>query len=137
MAMVAAGIANGGGVMQPYLVDHTADAGGGTITVTRPRTLSTATDPATAAIVRNLMVGVVDSGSGTRARIPGIKIAGKTGTAEVGKGQVSDAWFIAFGPASKGATPRIAVAIILENAGVGGRVAAPQARLVLEAAMER
>jgi peptidoglycan glycosyltransferase len=137
MAMVAAGIANDGVVMRPYLVDHTADAAGGTVTSTRPRTLGTATDPTTAATVRGLMVGVVDSGSGTRARIPGIKIAGKTGTAEVGKGQASDAWFIAFGPAQKGATPRIAVAIVLENAGVGGRVAAPQARLVLQAALER
>jgi peptidoglycan glycosyltransferase len=115
--------------------DRLAD--GGTISRTRPRELSTATDPATAATVRDLMVGVVKSGSGTRARIPGVTIAGKTGTAEVGKGQVSDAWFIAFGPASKGDTPRIAVAIVLENAGVGGRVAAPQARLVLEAALKR
>jgi peptidoglycan glycosyltransferase len=137
MAMVAAGIANDGVVMQPYLVDHTADAAGGTVTATRPRTLSTATDPATAAMVRNLMLGVVDSGSGTRARISGIKIAGKTGTAEVGKGLEPDAWFIAFGPASKGATPSIAVAIVLENAGVGGRVAAPQARVVLESALGR
>jgi peptidoglycan glycosyltransferase len=137
MVMVAGGIANDGVVMRPYLVDHTADAAGGAITTTRPRTLGTATDPATAATVRTLMVGVVDAGSGTRARIPGVRIAGKTGTAEVGKGQVADAWFVAFGPASAGATPRIAVAIILENAGVGGRVAAPAARTVLEAGLKR
>jgi cell division protein FtsI/penicillin-binding protein 2 len=55
----------------------------------------------------------------------------------VGKGREADAWFIAFGPAAAGDTPRIAMAIVLENAGVGGRVAAPAARLVLEAGLKR
>ncbi len=137
MALVAAGVANGGVVMQPFVVDHTADAAGAPIATTAPRVLSTATDPATAAAVRAQMVGVVDFGSGTRARISGVKIAGKTGTAEVGKSQPTDAWFIAFGPASAGATPRIAVAIVLENAGVGGVVAAPAARGVLLAGLRR
>ena len=136
MALVASGIANDGVVMQPYLIDHTADAAGGAISTTRPRVLGTATDPATAATVRDIMLSVVESGSGGRARISGLKIAGKTGTAEVGKGRASDAWFIAFGPASAGAKPRVAVAIILENAGVGGQVAAPAARIVLEAALK-
>jgi peptidoglycan glycosyltransferase len=137
MALVAAGVANKGVVMQPYLIDHTSNAAGAPVAKTSPRALTTATDPATAATVRQIMVGVVDSGSGTRARITGIKIAGKTGTAEVGKGLVPDAWFIAFGPAGSGSTPRIAMAIILENAGVGGRVAAPAALAVLLAALKR
>jgi len=137
MALVAAGVANGGIVMRPYVIDHTADPAGTPLSKTTPQSLSTATDPATAALVRKLMVGVVDSGTGTRARIKGVKIAGKTGTAEVGKGVATDAWFIAFGPAEVGATPRIAVAIVLENAGVGGVVAAPAARGVLLAALSR
>lgn len=137
MALVAAGIANDGVVMQPHLVGRTADAAGGTITRTTARTLGTATDAATAATVRELMVGVVESGSGARAAISGVKIAGKTGTAEVGKGKRSNAWFIAFGPADKGAKPTIAMAIVLENAGVGGQVAAPAARLVLDAALKK
>jgi cell division protein FtsW (lipid II flippase)/cell division protein FtsI/penicillin-binding protein 2 len=137
MALVAGGIANDGVVMRPYLIDHTADAAGGVITKPWPLVLSTATDRATAATVRKLMVGVVEAGSGARARISGVRIAGKTGTAEVGKGKASDAWFIAFGPAAPGDTPRIAVAIILENAGVGGQVAAPAARLILEAGLRR
>jgi peptidoglycan glycosyltransferase len=83
------------------------------------------------------MVSVVKAGSGTRAQIPGFAIAGKTGTAEVGKGIVPDAWFIAFGPAAPGQTPKIAIAIVLENGGVGGQVAAPAARPVLEAALKR
>jgi cell division protein FtsW (lipid II flippase)/cell division protein FtsI/penicillin-binding protein 2 len=137
MALVAAGVANGGVVMQPYLVDHVADAAGAPTVSTASHALSTATDPATAAIVRDMMIGVVDSGSGYRARIASVKIAGKTGTAEVGKNVGTDAWFIAFGPAAPGKVPRIAVAIILENAGVGGVVAAPAARGVLQAGLGR
>jgi peptidoglycan glycosyltransferase len=137
MALVAAGVANGGVVMRPYLVDHVSDAAGEPVQTASPRALTTATDPTTAATVRQLMIGVVDSGSGTRARIAGVTIAGKTGTAEVGKGLAPDAWFIAFEPATAGATPRIAVAIVLENAGVGGVVAAPAAREVLLAGLGR
>jgi cell division protein FtsW (lipid II flippase)/cell division protein FtsI/penicillin-binding protein 2 len=137
MALVAAGVANGGVVMSPYLVDHVSDAAGVPASTASPHALTTATDPATAAMVRQLMIGVVQSGSGTRARISGVTIAGKTGTAEVGKTVAPDAWFIAFEPAAAGATPRIAVAVVLENAGVGGAVAAPVARQVLLAGLGR
>jgi peptidoglycan glycosyltransferase len=137
MALVAAGVANDGVVMQPYLIDHTTDPAGAPIVTATPKALTTATDPANAAMVRKLMVGVVDAGSGTRARISGVKIAGKTGTAEVGKELATDAWFMAFGPAAPSSTPRIAVAIVLENAGVGGVVAAPAARGVLLAGLGR
>lgn len=134
MALVAAGIANEGTVMQPHLVARVTDEAGRELSSTRPRVLTTATDPATAATVRELMVGVVTSGSGGRAAIPGVKVAGKTGTAEAGKNVETHAWFIAFAPAEN---PRIAVAIVLENAGVGGTVAAPRARGVLEAGLAR
>jgi cell division protein FtsI/penicillin-binding protein 2 len=134
MALVAAGVANGGVVMRPYLIDHVADASGRPVTTTRPRPWMTATDPKTAAAVRDLMVQVVSNGSGTRASIAGVKVAGKTGTAEVAKGLGTHAWFLAFAPA---ADPRCALAIVLENAGVGGRVAAPAAKPVLEAALKR
>jgi cell division protein FtsW (lipid II flippase)/cell division protein FtsI/penicillin-binding protein 2 len=137
MALVASGVANGGVVMRPYLVAHTADAAGVPIATTQARALTTATDAATAAAVRALMVQVVASGSGAAARISGTVIAGKTGTAEVGKGITPDAWFIAFGPASPGSTPRLSMAIVLENAGVGGRVAAPAARTVLLAGLRK
>jgi peptidoglycan glycosyltransferase len=137
MALVAGGIANGGVVMRPFVVDHVSDPGGAPTITSSPVPLTTATDPATAALVRKLMVGVVDSGSGTRARISGIKIAGKTGTAEVGKNVDTDAWFICFGPAGPGQTPRIAIAVVFENAGLGGVVAAPAARAVLLEALKR
>jgi peptidoglycan glycosyltransferase len=122
--------------MAPYLVESVADASGATLQSAQPRELTRATDPETAETVRNMMVDVVKNGSGARARITGITLAGKTGTAEVGKSVNTHAWFIAFGPAGKGQTPSIAVAIVLENAGVGGREAAPAARKVLLAALK-
>ena len=134
MALVAAGIANGGVVMRPYVVDHAADRAGSPLNTALPRPWTTATDPATAAAVRDLMISVVRSGSGTRAAIQGVTIAGKTGTAEASKKEQTHAWFIAFAPAEH---PTVAMAIILENAGVGGQIAAPAAKGVLEEALAR
>jgi peptidoglycan glycosyltransferase len=118
--------------MQPYVIKSVHDEAGRVLSTTPDRDWLTATDSATAATMRELMVGVVDHGSGTRARISGIKVAGKTGTAEAGKSVQTHAWFIAFAPADD---PIVAMAIVLENAGVGGRVAAPAAKRVLEAAL--
>ena len=78
------------------------------------------------------MVQVVEGGSGSKAQIDGVQVAGKTGTAEVGKGQPTDAWFIAFAPADK---PTVAVAIMFEGGGIGGAVAAPAAKPVIEAGL--
>lgn len=134
MAMIAAGIANDGVVMRPFIVDSITDRAGRILTETTPRSWMTATDPVTANTVTDIMTGVVTSGSGTRAAISGVKVAGKTGTAEAGKSVETHAWFIAFAPADN---PTVAVAIVLENAGVGGRVAAPAAKTVLQAALAR
>jgi len=134
MALVAAGIANDGVVMRPYLQQRVTDQAGRVITSTRPLTWTTATDPTTAQTVTEMMVAVVQSGSGTRAQVPGVAVAGKTGTAEAGKNVETHAWFIAFAPAEN---PTVALAIVLENSGVGGRVAAPAARGVLSAALAR
>jgi Penicillin binding protein transpeptidase domain/Penicillin-binding Protein dimerisation domain/NTF2-like N-terminal transpeptidase domain len=84
-----------------------------------------------AAQVRTMMEAVVTEGTGTAAALPGVTVAGKTGTAEVGA-RPSDAWFIAFAPAQ---APRVAVAVLVVNGGVGGEVAAPIARQVLSAAL--
>ena len=132
MALVTAGIANDGVVMRPYVIDSVTDRGGEVLTSTTPRNWKTALDAETAAKVTDIMVSVVESGSGTRARISGIKVAGKTGTAEAGKSVETHAWFVAFAPADN---PRVAIAIVLENAGVGGQVAAPAAKPVLETAL--
>jgi peptidoglycan glycosyltransferase len=120
--------------MRPYLVDSITDEGGAVLSATSPRQWMTATDAATANTVRDMMIAVVKSGSGTRAAISGVTVAGKTGTAEAGKSVQTHAWFIGFAPA---ASPRVAIAIVLENAGVGGQVAAPAAKQVLETALAR
>ena len=84
--------------------------------------------------VRTMMEAVVSEGTGVSAAIPGVTVAGKTGTAEVGPHRPSDAWFIAFAPAEN---PTVAVAVLIVNGGVGGTVAAPIAREVMEAALGR
>jgi len=83
-----------------------------------------------------MMVGVVRSGTGTAAAIPGVSVAGKTGTAELRPNSSdpkdADAWFVAFAPAER---PRVAVAVLVVGAGFGGTAAAPIAQKVLRAAL--
>ena len=131
MAMVVAGIANGGVVMEPYLVERITAPGGSTVKRTSPRELGRAIKPETAAALTQMMVAVVRSGTGTAAQIPGVSVAGKTGTAETGVSGRNTTSFLAFAPADR---PRVAIAVFLENQnGVGGRTAAPIAKAVLEA----
>ena len=93
-----------------------------------------ATSRRIAAKVTNLMVGVVRSGTGTAAAIPGIRVAGKTGTAELGGDLQEDAWFVAFAPARE---PELVVGVLVVQAGFGGDVAAPIAKQVLQVALRR
>lgn len=129
MAMVAAAIANQGTVMQPYIVDEVFDADGDTVQETRPEELNQAMAPATAQTLTELMERVVTEGTGTAATVPGVRVAGKTGTAEAGEG-ASYPWFIGFAPID---SPGIAVAVMFEpvpssgESDTGGRVAAPVA----------
>jgi penicillin-binding protein A len=131
MAMVVAGIANGGLVMRPYVVEKITAPGGGTVSRTHPHELSRAVSPETAAILTQMMERVVQSGTGTAAQIPGVPVAGKTGTAETGVAGLNTTSFVAFAPAD---APKVAVAVYLENQhGVGGHTAAPIAKAVMEA----
>jgi penicillin-binding protein A len=131
MAMVVAGIANGGVVMKPYTVEKITAPNGSTVRRTHPKVLSKAISPQTAATLRQMMEKVVQSGTGTAAQIPGIPVAGKTGTAETGVNHVNTTSFVAFAPAT---APKVAVAVFLENqSGVGGRTAAPIAKEIMEA----
>ena len=131
MAMVVAGIANGGVVMKPYSIEKITSPGGGTVFRTHPHKLSRAISPQTAATLTQMMEKVVQSGTGTAAQIPGIPVAGKTGTAETGVNHVNTTSFIAFAPAN---APKVAVAVYLENQhGVGGHTAAPIAKRIIEA----
>jgi peptidoglycan glycosyltransferase len=131
MAMVAGGIANGGVVMRPYVVDRIVAPDGGIVTRTKPQELGRAVKPQTAAEVRAMMEGAVQVGTGTAAQIPGVRVAGKTGTAETGVANRYTAWFISFAPAER---PKVAIAVVLEDqTGFGGQVSAPIAREVMQA----
>jgi len=139
MAMVSAAIANGGSLMTPYLIDNVSTPDFAVIDQTKPKQLSQAVSPATAQSLTSMMLGVVDSGTGKAARISGVKVAGKTGTAQNVPGQAPHAWFTGFAPADN---PQVAVAVIVEHGGnladeaTGGAVAAPIARAVMEAILQ-
>jgi peptidoglycan glycosyltransferase len=138
MALVGAGIANGGQIMQPYVVDRVLDDTGEPLSVAHPSLWHQAVSPTTAATIRDAMVGVVDHGTATGLRISGVTVAGKTGTAQLGTDPPSShAWIVGFAPAE---APRVVVAVILKGQpGVsevtGGRLAAPVAKAVLQAAL--
>ena len=136
MALVAAGIANQGKIMTPRLVKEVRDPQGNVIRSIPPALWKTAVSPDVAATLTTLMEGVVDSGTGTAAQIPGVRVAGKTGTAQNATGQAPHAWFISFAPAD---APKIAVAVLIENGGnlgseaTGGKLSAPIAQQVMVA----
>jgi peptidoglycan glycosyltransferase len=127
MAQVAAAVANDGKLMKPRIAARVVDRDGRTTDAIEPQQQADVMKPSTAAAVTDMMVGVVQNGTGTKAQIPGIQVAGKTGTAETEFGaKVNDVWFIGFAPADN---PRIAVAVTVKGVvGFGGDLAAPIAR---------
>jgi len=131
MALVAAGVADAGRVMKPYLVQRVTTPSGAVLQRAQPSLWTTATTPATAQTMNVMMQQVVNAGTGTAAALSGIQVAGKTGTAQRGNSNV--AWFIAFAPAND---PKIAVAVTIENTQfTGGDVAAPLAAQVIKTAL--
>lgn len=132
LAVGISAIANGGNLVVPYLVEEAVGpAGAGYREQQRvPRRLFTAE---TAERVRQAMLAVVKNGTGRRAAIPGVAVAGKTGTA-YGPGGREDAWFVGFAPAER---PRAVVVVVIEGGGAGGSTAAPVARDLLAAVLER
>ena len=131
MAMVAAALGNRGVVMRPYVVDRIRAPGGGVVSRTKPEPLGRAVSAETAAEVTSMMEAVVSGGTGTAAQLPGIAVAGKTGTAETGVAGRNTTWFISFAPSDR---PRVAVAVVVENqSGTGGGVSAPIARTIMQA----
>lgn len=131
MALVAATIADGGVTPRPYLVRSVA--GADLSVATHPEQLAHPIDEATARTVREMMIAVVRRGTGTSAAIPGVTVAGKTGTATNPHGP-AHSWFVAFAPAE---APRVAAAVVVENAGYGAAVAAPIVRDILRVALDR
>jgi len=136
MAMVAAAIGNDGVTMRPGLVDETAAPDLKPLESFEPSDFAQAMTPEHAAQLTAMMVGVVNGGTGSNAAIPGVQVAGKTGTAQTAKDRPSIAWFISFAPAND---PQVAVAVAIENAGVsevsGNQLAAPIARSVMQAVL--
>jgi peptidoglycan glycosyltransferase len=135
MAEVAAAVANHGTLMAPHLTRRIVDAEGATVKTISPRVQSVVMKPSTATALRTMMEAVVEEGTGTAARIPGIQVAGKTGTAQTQFGDaINNVWFIAFAPASH---PRVAIAVTLEAVpGEGATFAAPVARAVIESLLK-
>ncbi|GLV99688.1 penicillin-binding transpeptidase domain-containing protein [Streptomyces lavendulae] len=143
MAMVAAAVANGGEIKTPYLVDRTTRGDGSQVRRTDQRTLGRAMSPATALRMQELMVKVVENGTGRNAAIKDAQVGGKTGTAQHGVGNAGTpyAWFISWARAKGAPQPAVAVAVVVEDASAvrrdisGNGAAAPIARAVMEAAL--
>ena len=132
MAQVAAAVANDGRLMKPQLTDRVVRKDGRVAERIEPDLQSRVMKPETAEQLTVMMSRVVEEGTGTAAALAGIRVAGKTGTAEVGANrEFTQPWFIAFAPVDN---PRMAIAVTVERTtGQGGTVAAPIARQVLEA----
>ena len=140
MAMVAMGIANGGTVMNPTLIEAIIAPDLTVVQGFEPSIFSQAISRQTAATLTQIMVSGVNNGAASNARIDGVDVAGKTGTAENGEGEPYTLWFTGFAPAND---PQVAIAVVVENGGgfgqasFGNRIAAPIAKKVLEAVLIR
>ena len=140
MALVTAGIANGGTVMKPYLVDEVRSPDLDLLDKSNGEPLSDAVSSSVARDLQQMMIEVVDNGTAAPAAIPGIKVGGKTGTAQSAADRPPYAWFVSFAPADD---PQVAVAVLVEDAGVerdqisGSGLAAPIAKSVMEAVINR
>ncbi|MFB7594179.1 penicillin-binding transpeptidase domain-containing protein [Streptomyces sp. NPDC056160] len=143
MAMVAAAVANGGEVRVPYLVERTTRSGGSPVSAAGSRPVRQVMRPTTAARLRELMCDVVTDGTGGNAAIPGAVVGGKTGTAQHGVGNTGTpyAWFVSWAQGVDDMDPRVAVAVVVEDASArrgdisGGGTAAPIAKAVMEAVL--
>lgn len=145
MAMVAAGIANRGVVMRPYLTDELQSPSQEPLVPGHSEELSQAVSATTANEVTKLMVGVVQHGTAAPAAIPGVVVAGKTGTAQSGLKNPNGtevppyAWFVSFAPAY---SPKVAVAVMIQHVNrptteiAGGTLGGPIAKAVMEAVLK-
>lgn len=134
MALVAASVANGGLAATPHVAGQILDARGTVVRTMNPGPWQRAMSPEAAGAINQMMVAVVERGTGRNARVDGVTVAGKTGTAQVDGQTAPHAWFVGYAPAEN---PRFAIAVLIEHGGgsgdeaTGGRVAAPIAGDVL------
>jgi peptidoglycan glycosyltransferase len=130
-AMIAAAVANGGTLMKPYLVDKVRAPDLSVIDQTDPEVMARPITAQVAGELTTMMTSVVANGTGRKAQIQGIQVAGKTGTAQTDPEASDHSWFVGFAPADH---PRIAVAVFIKNGGAtGGDISAPIARQVMQA----
>ncbi len=128
LAAYAAAIANNGTLYQPHIVNGYRDAENGKYYPLTYEKKQLPVSASTFSLIKDGMIGVVQRGTGTLAKVPGINVAGKTGTAQNPHGK-DHAWFIAFAPVEN---PKIAMAVLVENAGFGGSISAPIARELIK-----
>lgn len=132
MLMATEAVANGGSMQRPVLVKQVAAPDGSTARTGSYGTLAQPISSSAASQVRDAMTQVVQVGTGVLAQVPGVTVAGKTGTAETATNQQPHAWFVAFAPAEH---PRIALVVMVEHGGEGSSVAAPLAKQIIQAAL--
>ena len=132
MLLADEAIADSGSIPQPLLVSQVTAPDGSVVQPAATGTLFTPLSASSADGVRTAMADVVQRGTGVLAQIPGVTIAGKTGTAETSDGRLPHAWFVCFAPANH---PRVAVVVMVEHGGEGSTVAAPLAKQILQAAL--
>jgi peptidoglycan glycosyltransferase len=140
MAMVASAVANDGTLMKPYMVDEVQTHNLDPLEKTTPEEMSKPLSAENAEILQSMMETVVEEGTGKNARIDGVKVGGKTGTAQHGVDNSENpyAWFISYAKLSDNSSP-VAVAVVIEDENAvrddisGGGLAAPIAKKVMEA----
>lgn len=133
IALTTQAVVNDGEMSEPFLLERIQDNEGNVLDRSRPSTWREAMDPDIAAEMQDIMVSSVESGWASEARIPGMVVGGKTGTAEVGERE-PHAWFTGFAGADE---PRYVVTVVVEHGGGGGAVALPIAREMLVTALDR
>lgn len=138
LALDTAAIADHGVIMTPHLLSKVMGSQGQTVTTYKPKPWLRATSAATAGKMTQLMLSVVEHGTGVAAQVPGLAVAGKTGTAQTGNPNQIETWFVCFAPAQD---PQIAVAVLVENQPSaneyqGGTIAAPIARAILQSYLQ-
>ena len=140
IAMISAAIANNGTLMKPNLIENVVSANLSSLYAPTPQVYGTPVSSTTANLVRDMMIDAVARGVSSNARIDGVSVAGKTGTAQNAKGEPYTLWFTGFAPADN---PRVAIAVVIEDgggigqAGRGNTLAAPIAKKVMQAVLRK
>jgi len=133
MAMVAGAFAHDGVVMEPQLVQSVRTNDLSPIAELTPKELGQPLTASNASQMRQMMVGVVEDGTGTAAAVPGVEVGGKTGTAQWGEDRAAHSWYVGYAQTDD---KKIAVAVVVEEGGYGSRTAAPIAKNVTEAVIQ-